>query len=601
MGITYEAVYGLTLLQSLLFQIFDFSRPLIDVLCPLRQTPQLTWEIRDLKAAFSRLSMQRGLDTKFCFFIDGLDEFEGDEEDIIQLVKDLATSDNIKLCVSSRPWPAFQAEWNPSDQNLKVQDFTRNDMDKYIRERLVESEHFGRMTRKDPRYYDLIPQISERAEGVWLWVFLVVRDLLRDTRDNEPLEQVVLRLKSYPQELASYYEVMMDRIDKVFQRESAQIMLLALTNVHAPGSLPFTVLKHLSDWNDHVLVSKTSSTPITDEEMKTLYEEWSSRLQNRCRDLLQIRYRGENAAYPVTKYQIGFLHRTVSDFLSDKYRGTLCQRVPDGFDEWFVAARASTVVIKRSEGAPAERQLRNINRCIIYAGETKLASQIFLLDELEGTLRASGRLSEIYTTSVWIPKDSKSILPFITRYETCYDYLKYSLRRDPGRMHHDRRPLLDLALTRRGLSKESIRWEHIVTFISTRIVSLLLELGADPNQALGPEYGETPFLRFVKVCSMGSIPPPNTADKELGAAQEQLFQLLKVLVQHGANPLVKNRGKLANVQLLVEEEVPVDEFLAPQLGPEKAAELRNIVKPILTARKTGSDGTLTAMWRWMGY
>jgi hypothetical protein len=54
-----------------------------------------------------RLSKQNDISTKFCFFVDGLDEYEGDHRDIIQIMDVLSASTKMKICVSSRPWSIF--------------------------------------------------------------------------------------------------------------------------------------------------------------------------------------------------------------------------------------------------------------------------------------------------------------------------------------------------------------------------------------------------------------------------------------------------------------------------------------------------------------
>lgn len=69
------------LLRSLLFQILRSSPSLIDIIiCPGHSGADL-WDMGQLRDAFRRLCAQTGLETKFCFFIDGLDEFDGAEED----------------------------------------------------------------------------------------------------------------------------------------------------------------------------------------------------------------------------------------------------------------------------------------------------------------------------------------------------------------------------------------------------------------------------------------------------------------------------------------------------------------------------------------
>jgi hypothetical protein len=53
--------------------------------------------------AFKGLIRQSVKQLKLCLFIDGLDEYEGDPTDIADIFTDLAESDNIKVCLSSRP------------------------------------------------------------------------------------------------------------------------------------------------------------------------------------------------------------------------------------------------------------------------------------------------------------------------------------------------------------------------------------------------------------------------------------------------------------------------------------------------------------------
>lgn len=100
----------------------------------------------ELRLALQRRVDRQSLDVKFCFFIDGLDEYEGDHVDFCRTLMDLAGSLHIKLCVSSRPWNVFEDSLG-RDDNLKVyvQDLTRNDIRAFVRRRLQEH----------PRWQDL--------------------------------------------------------------------------------------------------------------------------------------------------------------------------------------------------------------------------------------------------------------------------------------------------------------------------------------------------------------------------------------------------------------------------------------------------------------
>lgn len=95
------------LLQSLVYEILSKHQHWIPTLCPSRWssvTPATEpWTQSELKKILSSLSRQDTGPTKFCFFIDGLDEYDGDIFEILDCLADIDCSTNIKLCLSNRP------------------------------------------------------------------------------------------------------------------------------------------------------------------------------------------------------------------------------------------------------------------------------------------------------------------------------------------------------------------------------------------------------------------------------------------------------------------------------------------------------------------
>ena len=97
------------LLQHLLFQVVQQCPPMLKTLCPsrLKGVDHLAdlepWTLDELKSAFSRLRQLDYPDTRFCFFIDGLDEQKQNYHETISLLKDIICTPFCKVCVSSRP------------------------------------------------------------------------------------------------------------------------------------------------------------------------------------------------------------------------------------------------------------------------------------------------------------------------------------------------------------------------------------------------------------------------------------------------------------------------------------------------------------------
>lgn len=133
----------------------------------------------ELSAAFDVIKRDLSA-TKYCFFVDGLDEYDGDQTEIITILKGLATSPNIKICRSSRPWNHFmEAFGTDSSRMLRLQELTRDYILLYVENTLEEDSRFALLAEEDPRCNKLAQEIVENAHGVVLWVLPIVRSLLR--------------------------------------------------------------------------------------------------------------------------------------------------------------------------------------------------------------------------------------------------------------------------------------------------------------------------------------------------------------------------------------------------------------------------------------
>lgn len=106
---------------------------------------------------------------KLCFFIDGLDEYDGDPTDIVQYFKDLSLcSKRAKFCLSRRPWPDFLEIYREA-LGLKVQDMTRDDIRLYIIDKLEKNRHMQQLLAEDSENASgLIKEVTEKAVGVFL-------------------------------------------------------------------------------------------------------------------------------------------------------------------------------------------------------------------------------------------------------------------------------------------------------------------------------------------------------------------------------------------------------------------------------------------------
>ncbi|KAM0798606.1 hypothetical protein BDR22DRAFT_951815, partial [Usnea florida] len=215
------------LLRSIIFQIMEKAPELMPILeksiyATQQRTQRLpTWTERRLLATLQHL-LRYGLRSyRLCIFVDGLDEFSSNQNELLEMMRDLRQYSNIKICLSSRPYRLFQDEFGSSAM-LKLQDLTEPDIQKYTSDKL-ESAH--RKTSQDLdsslRFDKIASMIVRRVEGVFLWVKLAVRDQLEGIRNHDDANQMLERLNRLPDEIEGIYLHMLKRIDKVYWKEVA--------------------------------------------------------------------------------------------------------------------------------------------------------------------------------------------------------------------------------------------------------------------------------------------------------------------------------------------------------------------------------------------
>lgn len=543
----------LGLFQTLLSHILRSDPDVLDRLFP-KGRPKEPWDVEELLSTFNRLKDISNSTTKFCFFIDGLDEYDGEGAKIINVIRSLASTPNIKICTSSRPWPAFYAEWKYSIHSFAVQDFTRNDMMKYVNDTFSSQPRFASLCISDSRYNRLVRAITERAQGIWLWVHLVVRDLLSDIRDNEPYELLKARLEGYPRELNKFFERIMLHIDPAYQIETAQIFLLALKAVTPMSILVLPLLEKENGYNSAARLDLRS---VSQTKLTSMYHLWHPRLQKRCGDLMKLTKDDPNAGWQ--SYQVNFLHRTVRDFLQDHYITTLRRMAPTNFDERVVLCKLLLLGIApmqryngswKMNGRHDSQTKEWISEFLLYLRELdqdsdpRVAGLLDDLDAAKGPQELTHWIAEMYHLDTNIDILSLATAAGISRFTAD------AVTRDPSLLHRFQNPLLLYAV-----NPNFVRIGHPLVpasgtpqlFIDVELVETFLSLGADPN-------------RLSLVSSLVRMMTPWEAFLQLlvhnwhdwdSQSRNTAVRVVEALLNHGASTRIKWEGEWKSVfQLL---------------------------------------------------
>ena len=156
------------LLRQLLYEILRASPETIWDLC-LTNTDTEEWSLHRLHHVYLQLTTIN-LNAKLCLFIDGLDEYKGEHLDLSQIINSLASIPSVKLCVSSRRWPCFEdAFGGNASRKIYLEELTRDDIYQFADSRLSEIRRFEIGPSDEQQYLRLVSEITEKAEGVFLW------------------------------------------------------------------------------------------------------------------------------------------------------------------------------------------------------------------------------------------------------------------------------------------------------------------------------------------------------------------------------------------------------------------------------------------------
>ncbi|KAI1080726.1 hypothetical protein F5B20DRAFT_579972 [Whalleya microplaca] len=237
------------LVQSLLYEILSKAPNLIPTVFPppkpIENIQHLdsTWKFSsldlsytDCRRALGRLVEEQTLmdGIRICLFIDGLDEFaehHGNEshEGLVRILRQWAENSNgrTKLCVSSRELPVFN-DISPENK-VRLQDLTRSDIYTYVQDTLMEHSAFLELRKTAPEPCDsLTKEITQNANGVFLWVVLVTQSVLRGLSNRDSITILSNRVQGMPDGLDDLFDKILNSIEKCYLYEVTLILAIVM-------------------------------------------------------------------------------------------------------------------------------------------------------------------------------------------------------------------------------------------------------------------------------------------------------------------------------------------------------------------------------------
>ena len=221
------------LYRTLLATLLQYERDMSRVAFP-------TWQVSDLeypptsavlRDALEKVLTHSGLSCKYCIFIDGLDEYgEADYGLRGELAGDilkLARLSAVKLVVSSRPEPVFKLTFAHC-QTLELHELTKNDIAAYVDAEIRRRALPQVLTSMETdQLHSLCDEVIRKAQGVFLWVTIVVASILNGIADYETLSELRSRLQQLDARLTILFkQILTERVHASHRKQLARILLM---------------------------------------------------------------------------------------------------------------------------------------------------------------------------------------------------------------------------------------------------------------------------------------------------------------------------------------------------------------------------------------
>ncbi|KAI8947307.1 hypothetical protein F4801DRAFT_517549 [Xylaria longipes] len=440
------------LLQSLLFDIFRNYPESIPIVCPTRWdnasrsrflSPSTPWTTNELSDTLRALAVAENMPLKFCFFIDGLDEYEDDHIELCNVLRDMSRSSSIKICLSSRPWMVFEDSFGTDNlRKMYMHDLTRDDIEIFARHQLqthprwvVNSTEIAQNEK-----LDLIEQIAERAEGVFLWAFLVTRSLREGLSNDDTIADMWRRLESLPKDLQLLFKHMLGSVDAIYHPKMAGALQVA---IHAFEPIQADIYWHLEmEFEEQDYAIKCPIGVPSAAQLSRRREQVQRRINARTKGLLETR-----------NDRVEFLHRTVRDFLlTAEMSDYLAHKLNSSFNVYNSIARSYLALLKTTsyvhsvwpsafKAGPGQNGglfIGDLNQALLYAGEALKTSApdirdtIEILDEYEKSIVKMVGNSHITINNAFTSCDPRLIFREEVVRHQFVPYIRRKIQEEPG-------------------------------------------------------------------------------------------------------------------------------------------------------------------------
>ncbi|KAK5663819.1 hypothetical protein OQA88_22 [Cercophora sp. LCS_1] len=352
---------------------------------------------------------------------------------------------------------------------------------------------------------NLIEEVTKRARGVFLWVYLVVRDLLQGLTNGDSGNLLQSQLEMFPEDLDEFFRHMVTNVPPMYLRHTARLFEIVKCASEPQSAIALSFVDEVEAKPD--LAQKISVEKMDDSEMRWRFDLVRRRLDARSKGLLEITSEDGRDSYFGSK--IDFLHQTVHEFLHrSESLGAIFQAdsASDSPSTALVMCAASVTTLKRAPDFPTDWNIHSP----IFGWVRRLDWDAESPEMIMNMLREA---EVVHDHVYWInasSQDQSTVAPRFIEMACAQGVLPFvTSRKQSGENYStSKHSALDYALQS--------------TVLHPGIIKTLLDARGDPNAKIGHS---TVFRQF-----MGNI-----ARKEHPEADENIKEVLRLLLKNGAD------------------------------------------------------------------
>ncbi|KAF6235136.1 hypothetical protein HO173_006765 [Letharia columbiana] len=487
---------------------------------------------------------------RVCLFIDGFDECQGDHREQLDSLTDwVRSSSNKKLsvraCIASRVEMEIELRLS-NEPTFAIHHFTKHDISTYVTTKLrrawdlMAQQRDGTTAKYDQK---LVDRVVKKAEGVFVWVTIVVSQLVVAIEEENESHDLYESLADLPEGLEQLYASVIDKIDQRYRHDTVNFLSLIQKSSHLNSSARAdTLLKFSAAIQDPMSAISCKAyleTGFTTDDAGLPHHQCAQvrrRLQRRCRGLIEI-----EDAEDLPGARVAFLHRTVKEYVTGSQ---LFERTLDEVDSKLlrnpaVALMAMNLRLVKvypeyveshniSMEAQSRDEVRDLRVCGFFfaarAAQFSIgSSQIPYVEELDRVLSLS---YPDWTNSHYgwrihkaRPDWNTDLLSLAVSYDLAL-YVHQQIRKNGKGIIEKAhgRPLLFYAFDALSLNRYN---PGVNTFHSCEV---LLENDADPMENF---KSHTPWSFAILVLGRYMASPPY---------QLHIGKLFTLMLEHGADP-----------------------------------------------------------------